>query len=217
MTKPKLLRSTAGCLLVWLYCVVGWQGQKAEVLGNITHEQQPLFPPPKSQLTESAHWHRWGKTSHVEQRPGKLLCLTPSRAARRRCWPHGIQGTLSASPSFSVKNKWVRAPFTGKGGFFLPHNETFQPRQGGKPCHRSPGLHLCCQRLQGTAEVAEHGWQESKATHSVIYRGYALLRGSQGLELFLRSLRCFLNVTGSGCSLCCCLCCPALIFCFRRL
>ena len=116
----------------------------------------PLSSPKKSAHRVSSR-ACGGETSRVERRSGKLPCHTPTSAAHQGCWPRTIRGTLSASSSLHAKSKWVRAPSTGKGVFFPTHSETFQPSQGGKPCHCSPGLHLCCQRLQGTAEVAEHG------------------------------------------------------------
>lgn len=94
----------------------------------------------------------------------------------------------------SCKKQAVEGSLHRRGSFlFPPRGETFQPSQGGKPCHRSPGLRLCCQRRRGTAAVAERGQQGSKVTHGVIYRCYAPLQGGQGLELFLRSLHCFLK------------------------
>lgn len=60
---------TAGCLLAWLYCTAGWQGQMVEVLGNIAREHQLLFPPPRSNLTKSTLLYvGWNQTGWAETR-----------------------------------------------------------------------------------------------------------------------------------------------------
>jgi len=183
-----------------LGCTVrGGRGQMTEVFGNTAREQQPLFSPPKSQLTESAHSHvGWNQLGPAET---SQAAVPHSHLG----FPWGMLAQHHLGDPFSLLILLCKKQ-AGEGLFFPPHNEIFQLSHGGKPCHCSPRLCLCCQRLQGTAEIAESRWPASKVTDGVIYQCYRLLQGSWGLKLFLGSLHCFLDVAESGCSLFCCLC-----------
>lgn len=180
--------------------------------GRGTWKHCPWATTPLSSPKHSAHrvtsHVEWKHQGQVETRQAAVPC--PQVVCPLGMLPCAIQGSLSASSSLHVK-KWVgEDPCRGEGVFFPPHGKTFQPSQGGELCCCTPRLHLRCWRLQSMAEVAELGWQAEWQIEW--FMCYALLQDNRGHKLFLMSLCCSLNATGSRRSLFC-FCSPALIFC----